>query len=688
MQRFFANVVVLVFLRLVPISRQDVNIVIKRYNTWLTTRGPVWTADRTKLARLAVTRYICGTPLTGPAGLSLTKDGLPKVLPHSIRTLIREGHGRSISMAITLLSISRSILGGKPVDYNAITDGDSPWEFPIGFKNFIKEEIPFIVDPIRPSWSSFHWSTKAGPNGPALQFALIDYESLTPELRKDICTMQPELTERLEVLDRWKEHAVIWPVLSRAFKTSQIVSRKIRKLSVKMDREAKSRVFAILDYWSQAALYPLHLELFQILKRWSCDCTFNQGHGMTLRADPGHRYWSFDLTAATDRFPVEVQEWVLSQIIGSERAAAWRRIMVGHEFETPTGDLIRYGRGQPMGAHSSWPLFTFTHHLCVQYAANKVGLNPPFRGYRILGDDIVIAHDQVAEEYRKLMTALGVSISPTKTHVSIDTFEIAKRWYHKGAEVTPFPIWAFLETADKYHLFAELWSHTLLRGFEYLQVSASPVLRQMLTWANIVPSASSRKAQYLHGLIKAFLALGSLKSSLSDHDRWSLIKEFMSALNISIPCNWRETTALTLLENMASVVYYGKQETMASLAEERSRHYGHAILDEIEEQPGLEPSDQEELGIHWKEVLPMCGALTTQSKRSRHTLWDAIQASHQPSKFVWDKLAESKVLVIPVESGIIPMRSSHLKAGAKAAQVKDLRNELNKFLKERLIHVD
>jgi len=115
-----------------------------------------------------------GTPLPTPAGLSLTSDGLPKVLPHSIRKLIREGHGRAISMSLTLLSISRYIKGGKPVDYTVITDDTSPWTFSPDLKRFLEEEIPMIQDPFVPEWKEFHWSTKAGPNGPALQYSLID----------------------------------------------------------------------------------------------------------------------------------------------------------------------------------------------------------------------------------------------------------------------------------------------------------------------------------------------------------------------------------------------------------------------------------------------------------------------------------------------------------------------------------
>jgi hypothetical protein len=79
-----------------------------------------------------------------------------------------------------------------------------------------------------------------------------------------------------------------------------------------------------------------------------------------------------------------------------------------------------------MGAYSSWGAFTITHHLVVAWAAKLCGLDD-FREYILLGDDIVICNDKVAQKYIAIMTRLGVHISPHKTHVSKNTYEFAKR---------------------------------------------------------------------------------------------------------------------------------------------------------------------------------------------------------------------------------------------------------------------
>jgi hypothetical protein len=68
-------------------------------------------------------------------------------------------------------------------------------------------------------------------------------------------------------------------------------------------------------------------------------------------------------------------------------------------FNTPHGDQLKYSTGQPMGAYSSWAAFTLTHHLVVHWCAKLCGYDD-FQDYILLGDDIVIKNDKVAEKYK------------------------------------------------------------------------------------------------------------------------------------------------------------------------------------------------------------------------------------------------------------------------------------------------
>jgi len=78
-----------------------------------------------------------------------------------------------------------------------------------------------------------------------------------------------------------------------------------------------------------------------------------------------------------------------------------------------------------MGAYSSWAMLALTHHVIVRIAAHRVGVQN-FSAYCILGDDVVIRNDLVADEYYKLMSALGVSINLSKSVNSTEFAEFAK----------------------------------------------------------------------------------------------------------------------------------------------------------------------------------------------------------------------------------------------------------------------
>lgn len=99
-----------------------------------------------------------------------------------------------------------------------------------------------------------------------------------------------------------------------------------RKLSYFADPEGKTRVIAILDYWSQTALKPLHDRVSSILRSIKNDCTYNQDHFKSILPTTGP-YHSLDLSNATDRMPIALQKVILSEIVGQEKADAWARIL-------------------------------------------------------------------------------------------------------------------------------------------------------------------------------------------------------------------------------------------------------------------------------------------------------------------------------------------------------------------------
>jgi len=223
----------------------------------------------------------------------------------------------------------------------------------------------------------------------------------------------------------------------------------------------KVRVFAMVDSFTQWVLRPLHLYLFKsVLKKIPQDGLYDQVAPAkklvkVMRERGLSRVWSFDLSAATDRLPVSLQEHLLGALTHLRFASAWRWLMTERWFAlspalsnaTCGGGkqgkkyAIKYAVGQPMGAYSSWAMLAITHHCIVQYCARRAGVAGWFDLYALLGDDIVIGHRKVALEYQAFMKRIGVGINSSKSIIGRRlTFEFAKRFFWHGEDITPLPL--------------------------------------------------------------------------------------------------------------------------------------------------------------------------------------------------------------------------------------------------------
>ncbi|UHK03006.1 MAG: RNA-dependent RNA polymerase [Hangzhou mitovirus 7] len=417
--------------------------------------------------RLHVTRFVCGDPLTlSPYRISLTEDGLPRVLGPLI-PIIREKNPDDLRVVLTILSVGRIELGDGTLDVSSIVQPSNIdlVKYPLleqGISALVGklQRKGFLPEQLITEWSEPHFTTKMGPKGQALATALDDLSGLPEELKKDLITLGGvNLQNYMDLL------------MPAAKGLHPDTVNPLRRISVIRDKERKNRPIAIFDYWSQTALYTLHASLFDLFRRIPTDLTHNQDGVRSLLSIPTISYYSIDLSAATDRFPVCLQETVLQMLIGKEKAGAWKRIMT-RELKIPKGGTISYEVGQPMGAYSSWAVFTLCHHLVVQYSAQQAGFPTWYDRYRVLGDDIVILDESVAIRYKENIAILGVSISNTKSHVSSDTFEMAKRWFIKGTEFSPYPLVGLLENRSNphglsqeiYNSFRKGWATNLTNG--------------------------------------------------------------------------------------------------------------------------------------------------------------------------------------------------------------------------------
>jgi len=87
-------------------------------------------------------------------------------------------------------------------------------------------------------------------------------------------------------------------------------------------------------------------------------------------------------------------------------------------------------------------MMAITHHALVRLAAHLIGKGGDFRDYLLLGDDIVIADEEVAVKYISIINGLGVSISMQKRVVGNDTHfgvEFASQYIVNEDNLTPLP---------------------------------------------------------------------------------------------------------------------------------------------------------------------------------------------------------------------------------------------------------
>jgi hypothetical protein len=383
---------------------------------------------------------MCGHPLlTNDMSIGLTKDGWPKKLIF-LKSLIDSGSSSKIKFVLTILNFSRSFnLSKKDWDkvepnYSTITDPPKgTFMIPSGFINkFVKK---FSLKQNHPTFSKdiIYLSTKAGPDGPA---TLTAYHNL----------LQYSYEEMQSIFNITDESGADF--FSKSYKTAwvknlqPIKSKTNGVLSFVKDPEAKLRIIAISDYYTQLYLKPIHTAILFALKNKfkKCDRTFTQDPLHDWKVNE-HSFWSLDLSSATDRFPIDLQRRLLVRMFSEQLAHSWHYLLSNRRFTTPKGDILKYSSGQPMGTYSSWAAFTITHHLLVHFCASLENIED-FDQYILLGDDIVIKNDNVAKRYIKILTSMGVDVSVNKTHVSKDTYEFAKRWIKpfKQGEVTGIPL--------------------------------------------------------------------------------------------------------------------------------------------------------------------------------------------------------------------------------------------------------
>jgi hypothetical protein len=165
----------------------------------------------------------------------------------------------------------------------------------------------------------------------------------------------------------------------------------------------------------QAALKPLGDDLYRKLAMLPWDCTHEQSRPFTILqkhlADNKFVH-AIDLSNATDRFPLKLQEKLLDvlyhrkdgiQLFGDLSRARWNCSLVN--------GTISWKTGQPLGLYPSFASFALCHGMML-YTLNDCKHDDDFF---VLGDDVVILDDNLNEAYRRFLTTMDIPFSESKT---------------------------------------------------------------------------------------------------------------------------------------------------------------------------------------------------------------------------------------------------------------------------------
>jgi hypothetical protein len=409
---------------------------------------------RLKITKLALEMYLAGQPAdTAALGmkLSLSKGGLPMWLPLAARQAFLNRSIPLIRFWLSILNIYRAIQGQyDDPDFSSISAPrvDIDYDLQLDFAAYIKKlnNKLFIMGSLSELIPKrFPLLTTASGVNPGQSI-------LSAPAAARLWDLQPtnHLVKWLEFLG--DERGL------RMFRKIQFLSRPwahwyrrrfwlkkelfLGRLHLKYEPAGKIRVFAMVDYWTQYALLPMHQALFKVLNRFGAsDATFDQDGAVRSFAGTCPEYYSYDLKSATDMIPISLYKLMFDEIWGKPVGDLWVSLMTDREFGLPVKDPknheyykynnkyhISYTRGQPMGALSSWAALALLHHYIVQYAAYRVfNKIQTFTQYRVLGDDIVIGNREVAESYLKVCEEFSIPIGLAKSVVSPKTSHEGKK---------------------------------------------------------------------------------------------------------------------------------------------------------------------------------------------------------------------------------------------------------------------
>jgi hypothetical protein len=450
-----------------PLYKEDLTLLAGRISTLVKNNGFNWTFIYLKESLRITVRYLAGTPdklCTTKVRVRIDRLGLPVIIPFPLRQLLNleKENGNIVRSVLTLLSIFRVFKTTVKPDFSSITGEFTGLSASLKIRTVTKKLFKGWI--INLNNIQGFISESAGPNASkATAGAAFDAIALmhVPIQYREVIKVLYNASAWLYLASLVSCSILGFPVYLLQ-KTGIQPKFHMGRLGVVYDQAGKARIIAMTNWWVQLCLKPLHKRLFSFLETLDTDGTFNQFKPVErlLSRNNTDAFSCFDLSSATDRLPIDLQVDILNEVLNG-LGHSWKTLLNIKWFYK--GEYYNYAVGQPMGAYSSWAMLAVTHHVIVHKAAERCGLNN-FSDYAVLGDDIIIQNDKVAQEYLMIMKSLGVGINMNKTVVSTDLLEFAKRLTTRTHDISPVGPGAILSTIRRPLMAGILFSDLNLRG--------------------------------------------------------------------------------------------------------------------------------------------------------------------------------------------------------------------------------
>lgn len=236
----------------------------------------------------------------------------------------------------------------------------------------------------------------------------------------------------------------------------------LRVLASVPDKGFKTRLVAIVDFWSQLLLEPFRSYVQDVIEikfgltdfrkdqdlgiakmvefQQRClDSDIIKGNGNSITLDARHLK-CYDISSWTDKLHRDLQKIVVKSLFNPRTAEAWGQLVVHCDWYYPKlGSTIKYGQGQGMGTNGSFDIATLTEHLFINFLIDNYssisGIFPKNQCYGKVGDDLWIydPDNLIPEFYEKIH--LPINFSKSKE-------------FANGNSYTEFCARTFLDTKD------------------------------------------------------------------------------------------------------------------------------------------------------------------------------------------------------------------------------------------------